>query len=389
MLLWLALAVITAATLVAVLAPVFGKARAEDASAADADHAVYRAQLSEIEVDVDRGLIEAGEADAARTEIARRLLASDAAARGSASARLGADGDLAARSALAVAALLPVAAVATYLAFGTPGLPAQPFAARKAAPAETAQVADLIARVEKRLREKPEDGRGWEVIAPVYARLGRFADATQAYRHAVRLLGDSPERLRGLGESLVMGNNGIVGEEARAAFTKLTRIEPADPLPQFWLAVAEEQDGRTANAVRAYRGMLSRAPPEAAWRPLVAERLAALKQSGVDIGGDIPTGPPAVAAPRGPSEADVAAAQSMSDKDKAAMINQMVAGLAERLKTNGRDLSGWTRLVRAYVVLGRRQDAQTALADARRIFEGEAAALASLTELARSLGLDS
>jgi cytochrome c-type biogenesis protein CcmH len=71
------------------------------------------------------------------------------------------------------------------------------------------------------------------------------------------------------------------------------------------------------------------------------------------------------------------------------MINQMVDGLAARLKDNGKDLDGWMRLVRSYVVLGRREEATTALASARGAFAGDEKSLAELNVLAESLGLGS
>ena len=71
------------------------------------------------------------------------------------------------------------------------------------------------------------------------------------------------------------------------------------------------------------------------------------------------------------------------------MIAGMVEGLAQRLKSNGSDLPGWLRLVNAYVVLERKDDARAALAEARRNFDGDAGALAELSKLAANLGIGS
>ena len=71
------------------------------------------------------------------------------------------------------------------------------------------------------------------------------------------------------------------------------------------------------------------------------------------------------------------------------MVVGMVEGLAQRLKRNGKDLAGWQRLLKAYTVLGRRDDARAALAEARRNFEGDAHALSDLSGLAATLGLGS
>ena len=94
----------------------------------------------------------------------------------------------------------------------------------------------------------PEDGRGWEVIAPVYLRLERPADAVRAYRNAVRLLGSTATRQNGLGQALFMESGGIVTQEAREAFAAATAADLAAPEPKFFLGLAAEQDGRPAEA---------------------------------------------------------------------------------------------------------------------------------------------
>jgi cytochrome c-type biogenesis protein CcmH len=63
--------------------------------------------------------------------------------------------------------------------------------------------------------------------------------------------------------------------------------------------------------------------------------------------------------------------------------------LAERLKKDGKDLDGWVKLVRSLHVLGRREEALTALGNARRALEGDTQAIATLDALAGSLGLGS
>jgi cytochrome c-type biogenesis protein CcmH len=85
----------------------------------------------------------------------------------------------------------------------------------------------------------------------------------------------------------------------------------------------------------------------------------------------------------------VAAAERMTSEDRARMIAQMVDGLAQRLERDGRDLAGWLRLVNAYAVLDRKDDARAALTRARANFPADETALAALAALAKSLGLDS
>ena len=149
-----------------------------------------------------------------------------------------------------------------------------PSPARAAAPLEQAQVGDLVAKVEARLREHPEDGQGWDVVAPVYMKLGRFRDAATAFASAARIEGETARRLAGFAEATVLAADGVVGEEARLAYEKILKLEPGRPEPRFWLALAKEQDGKLADALADYRALLAKAPGEAPWRSAVEDRIA-------------------------------------------------------------------------------------------------------------------
>jgi cytochrome c-type biogenesis protein CcmH len=383
MTLWMAFAVLTAAVLAALLHPLLRPA-ARPPAAADADLAVYRDQLSELEGERTRGLIPDTEAEAARTEIARRVLAT--ADRMAAEETSSTAHDSRVRNVgLGLAMALPLAAMALYLFVGSPGMPGHPFSARTGTSTEAGGLPQLIARVEARLREHPEDGEGWDVIAPVYLKQQRYADAADAFTRAVALLGESPRRLAGLAEASILRHDGIVTETARVSYEKLAKLEPSRPEPRFWLAVAQEQDGRLADAIAAYDALLRDAPAEASWRAAVAERRDAARARLSPA--DASRAP--VVAERGPTADDLAASERMTPEARTEFINQMVAGLAERLRKDGADLAGWQRLIRAYMVLGRNADALSALADARRAFANEPPSLAALDALAKSLRIES
>ena len=382
MLVWIAFALLTAAVLVPVLAPLARAVRPDEAEgAAEAGTlAVYRDQLAEIEAERARGLIGAAEAEAARLEISRRLLKS-AAGTERAAPRAGdaIPGSRHARLALTTAVAAPLLALGLYLAHGSPGMPSSPFAARGDAARAEAELADLIAKVEARLGKVPEDGKGWEVIAPVYLKLGRFSDAANAYANAARLQGETVKLLAGLAEASVLASDGIVTEQARTAYEKILKLEPGRVEARFWLAMAKEQDGRLAEALADYRTLLKEAPPEAAYRPPLDLRIEEVSRRMAK----------AAVEPAGPTAADIEAAAKLGPEERARMISAMVDGLAERLKSNGKDLPGWRRLLNAYAVLDRKDDARAALAEARRNFDGDASALSELSQLAANLGLGS
>ena len=394
MLVWVIFAAMTATVLYVLLRPLAGGGASEGPRAAF-DATVYRDQLKEVESDRERGLIGPADAEAARIEIARRLLAADAEEKkesGGGGAKRPAN-----RVAIGLALMLPLLALGFYLVYGSPSLPDQPLVARLQEPATNQNLDVLVARVEARLRAHPEEGEGWDVIAPVYMGWRRYTDAAEAFRHSIRLLGESPKRLSGYGHALVLANNGVVTEDARKALERAVALDPNLIEPRLLLVIAMEQDGQFAAAVEAWRALLAGAPADAPWRKLVEERLAQdeARLAGKPVPGTSVADSVEGSAPLpsrtggGPAPEDIAAAQKMNPADRQAMIETMVQRLADRLAQNSDDLAGWLKLVRAYSVLDRKDEAAKALEQAKTEFSGDNQALQQLDALAAELGLKS
>jgi cytochrome c-type biogenesis protein CcmH len=359
--------VMTATAAMAVLWPLSRRRDAQGGS----DLAVYRDQLAEIERDRARGTLLSTEAEAAHVEVARRLLAAAEIAKADHVSDLA--GLRRRRKIVALVALIgvPLVSAGVYMAVGRPDLPDRPLAARLSEPPAAQGLPDLVARVESELQRRPEDGRGWDVIAPVYLRIGRPQDAATAYGNAIRLLGPSAEREAGLGEALVLAANGTVNAEAKAAFERALALQSGMPRARFYLARAEEQAGRSDAAADIYRDLIASAPEGAAWLDAAREALAetALGQEG-----------------RGPM-VDAEALASATPEQRLATIRGMVEGLEERLNNAPRDLGGQLRLVRAWAMLGDASRAQSAARAARAAFEGDAGAVRRIDDLLLGLGL--
>ena len=187
---WFVLAGMAVCAVLAALWPLLRPPLNTKADPAANEGAFYKAQLEEIRRDVERGLLPEDEAESARAEAARRLIAS-------ASSPLRRPRRCA-RIALAAAALiavgLPAVAFPLYGRLGQPRMPDEPLASRKVSPQTNGEIEAAVAAVEARLAAKPDDGKGWAVIAPVYMRLERYGDAAHAYAEALRLLGEDPLR---------------------------------------------------------------------------------------------------------------------------------------------------------------------------------------------------
>ncbi len=362
---WVVFAVLTGAAVLAVLWPL---ARSRGASSrADVDRDLYQAEIAGIDRDVERGLATAGDASAAKAEAARRLIAAHAAATPTAG------GSSLNRRLAALVSLIfiPGLAFGLYRSLGAVEYPDQPLEARLKAAPNGADINVALARIEKHLAEQPDDVRGWEIVAPVYMRLGRAMDSAKAWQRVVQLKGPNAEAASSFGEALVYAEDGRVTKQAREAFEAALNDDEKEPRARFFLGLAAEQDGDAPRAVDIWTKLLADSPPDAPFAPAVRDRIAALSGA-------------AASGPNSPAGAAVAA---MAPEDRDKTIRAMVEGLASRLAQNGGDIEGWLRLVRAYKVLNEPDKARAALADARKALGSDGAAMGRLDALSRELGI--
>ena len=355
--------------------------------------AVYRDQLAEIERDVERGILSADEATAAKAEIGRRILAltPSAVPRAASSTPLVVAG---------VAILvLPFAAWTLYWDLGSPSLADEPLASRKAEDVRTApsanphtDMADAVKQLTAHLQAHPDDLEGWLLLARSDLDLSRYADAVDAYRHAADLSGQKPEIVGDWGEAQVLAAGGTVTPQAKQAFETALADKESAPRSRYYLALAKLQGGDTNGALQDWVDLEADSPDDAEWLPLLRRRIAeAAKAAGIDPASlktsagaprrpppPAPTGAPppqAAAPPQGetnmPSAAQVneaaKATAGMSAQDRQAMIEGMVGKLAEHLQQNPDDAEGWTRLGRAYMVLDKPDKAIDAYAHAVKL----------------------
>jgi cytochrome c-type biogenesis protein CcmH len=368
MILWPIFALMTVGAVVAVWWPL---ARRQRSVRSGSDIAVYRDQLDEIDRDEAASLIGNVEAEAARVEVSRRLIAAAEIAK--AASAVVAPGPAAKYRWATLAAatlLLPLGAGVTYLSLGSPNLvPVSMNAANEGQPLPDG-IENTVAEVETYLEANPKNGRGWELLAPVYLRLGRFDDAVRARRNALEIFGPDAARLGDLGEAMVMVSNGVVTAEAKGLFERANAADPEDVMAQYYLGLSAKQEGRRDEAVKRWSALVSGAREGAEWLPLVKNALARVDEKGPSV---------AVAPPQHPS---VAIAPPEHNGDA---IEAMVGRLAERLKKDGSDVPGWIQLVRSYRALGRTEKVKSAIADAHAALANDQEALQRLDQSLQSL----
>ena len=403
---WLLAAFLLLLTLFGTVWPLLSRGpRRADAT----DVQIYKDQLLEIDRDIDRGTVERRDGEASRVEISRRLLRAAQNQR----AAQGTSLRVARIAAIGLLVALPVASILAYSQLGSPQVPDMPLQARvNVNPAtvvgsqqnadDNGELKDLVARVEAHLRQKPDDGEGWLVIAPVYVRLGQIDDAVMAYEKALQLTPKTSALWSAFGEVSVMQASGRITEKARNAFEQARKLEPDSIKPRFYLALALSQERRLVEAAEAWTNLLEGAPEDAPWTRIARAQLSQA-QAGLSIsegrasggsgGGMGATGGAAATVQRpgvdlpGPDQADIEAAQDLPSGDRAAFINSMVTRLQGRLDADGGTVDEWIRLVRAYAVLGKSDEAVSAYRKGRAAFVGDDSAQALLDDSAAGLGI--
>lgn len=319
---------------------------------ANTDVTFYKAQMAEIARQHGLGLIGDAERKAAEAEAGRRLLAVGTATPGPPAGNR----RLEKLAALVVLVAVPALAFGAYARFGSPAKPGMPLASRPP-PVQTADgvpvdISDAVSKIEAHLARNP-DGKGFEVVAPVYLRLGRFDDAVKAFAEALRLLGPTSDRHASLGEALVYQANGVVTAAAKAEFVEALRLEPRHIKSRMFSAMAAEQDGEKDRAI----GLLSQLRddlPEGELKGHILARLGELTGAPPPARSEVPAGGEAIAA--------------LPADQRAAAIRGMVDNLSDRLATQGGSAEEWARLIRALGVLGETDRARAILGEARQKF---------------------
>ena len=373
MLFWIFAAVLTAAVLLLIVPPLLRTA-GSGPDREEFDREVYRDQLDELERDRARGLINDAQTEAAKAEIARRMLAT-----AEKSAANGGGGGVPPRSARILAVLLalvlPVGALAVYGSVGRPDLPAQPLASRNLEQERGGPPKSVLAAMDKlkaQLAENPSDLQGWLILGQAYAKMNRNADAADALRHAVALNRDDVEVQGLFGETLVSANDGMVPEEAVAAFDAVLAKEPKDPRARFFAALARFQAGDQQGALDRWSALMAESPADAPWVPVVRDQI---REAAVALNLDPAKVTPQPLPPEQKEQAQPAAPNAQANAQPNAqgnaagqdeMIRGMVANLAARLDADPSDVDGWLKLARSYGVLG---DTAKALDAARKARE--------------------
>ena len=292
----------------------------------------FRLVLAGIDADLAAGKLGEAEAQSAKGELAREILRFKADA-GPVSANAKALGQAPLLAGLAGIAVLTLG---IYAVLGSPNLPGQPLSSRPEAEAQAIDLVDAISRIETQLTANPDDLRGWTVVAPAYLELARYADAARAYRRIIELSAPTADLQTSLAEALMLSSDAGGSPEAMTLLRGAAASDPTHVLSRLYIAAELTRAEDYAAATTAWQEALALSKGDEPWLASAQQGLAVAQNGGI--------------APANDAESE--------------MIGQMVTGLAQRLSADGGNIEEWTQLVRAYLVLGELDSAQSAYDDA-------------------------
>lgn len=398
------------ATLLALIAagllvlPLARKNQSEQSGPSDVD--IYKTQLAEIESDAQKGILSTEEAEQARTEIARRLLAADKSAT---SGRGNASRGVAIGAAALSLGVVMVGGTGLYLTLGAPGAMDLPRAERIAdaterynsrpsqSQAEAAQPApeqidlpdDLratVERVRQTAADNPTDLAAQRDVTRMEIIMGNSAAAARSQAAVIDILGADAAPIaekEALLELMAAAAGGTITPESERVLRQILDEDPDSLTGLYWVGVLFMQNGRPDRAFTYWDRLLRNAPADAPWVEEVQRTTADLAW----YAGREDYTPPAPVGLRGPTAEDMENAADMDADAQAQMIQGMVNGLMDRLATDGGTPDEWAQLIRALGVLGETDRAAAIWGEAQQNFAATPEALDLIRSAATDAGV--
>jgi len=302
---WLLAAFMTVLALAIVLVPMLRARAAAGPSAVEANLAVLRGQRREIESDVANGVLPASERDGALAELVER--ARDDL---SAQEKPAAPASRPWIAAAVLAVVLPAIAFGIYGWLGAPGsLAASERTHETAQHLDDAQIAAMVDNLARKVHERPDDARGWALLARSYAALGRFDDAADAYEHLSGLVPDDPSVLADYADALGMAQGRSLAGKPTELVKKALSIDPHHRKSLALAGTAAMDAGDFAGALQYWQALAVQLEPGSSDEQEMTALLDELRQKAAAAGKPLP---PATAVARAPAPPAVAKAPAAS-----------------------------------------------------------------------------
>jgi cytochrome c-type biogenesis protein CcmH len=252
---WIAAALLAGLALAFVLPSLLGGRRRSSATSREANVALYRDQLKELDADLAAGTLSPQHHREARLEIERRVLEDAAEAAAPAGASSGR------AIAIVLALTLPVLAIAVYLAVGNPRALA-PQAVDASHGITRAQIEGMVSRLAERLKEKPDDVEGWAMLGRSYSVLDRYPEAAAAYANAVKRSPKDAQLLADYANALAMAQGQKLEGEPERLIAQALALEPDNVKALMLAGSAAFEKHDFKGAIGHWERILKVAPPD-------------------------------------------------------------------------------------------------------------------------------
>jgi cytochrome c-type biogenesis protein CcmH len=120
----------------------------------------------------------------------------------------------------------------------------------------------MVARLEQRLKEEPNDPQGWARLGRSYDVLGREDDARRAYARAYKQAPENAEIIAAYAGFLMSREPSSMSSETVSLFRKLHTLEPQHPGALWALGFAAYQQQNFSEAVSYWDQLLKLLPPD-------------------------------------------------------------------------------------------------------------------------------
>lgn len=346
-------AIVTMVVLYAVSGPLRKGQERSVVDSLSSDIEIYKNQLSEVDADLQRDLIDKESAEEARLELARNILAAEKQKKQADFINKRSRG---LKTVITVAIFcVPLITLGCYLFLGSPGLESHPFNDLMTKDPSNLTAEERLVRTEALFARNPDNGKLADELATGYLVEGRFQDAANTYVSALRLNGESAPRLVGYGMALAGYNGGTINEDAKESFQKAAKLAPDDFYPRLFIAESLRQDGKFDDAIAELKNYLSGPVKDNVARKRVEETIKELEKAKADSAS--PKNLTANGKTTAPAENGSVGEQDEINNG----IYAMVGKLAQRLEQNPDNLEGWKQLIHSWLVLKETEKARNAL----------------------------
>lgn len=253
---------------------------------------------------------------------------------------------------LGVGVMVLGAAGLLYTLFGRPDLPDQPLVKRTAelaekqaeASAQTAELDAAFTAAQQAATDQPDNLDAWLQLALTAARRGDAQTEIKALSAALELTEGAPEIKAMIAEAMSRAAGGQVTVPARQLIDEILKQSPDEPRALFLNGLAAYQDEEFQLAIDRWMYLYTLSAANAPWLATLEENIGRAAEEGNLKRPDF------AAARADGAQTELA---DLPEDQQQEMIEQMVDGLAARLKDDPEDREGWLRLARSYKVLGR------------------------------------